>query len=205
MEDIVLVGFGGHAQSVIDSIEKNKYYHIVGFTDIVLDKEYRGYKCLGTDDILQKYYDGGVKYAFVTVGYMGKGNIRDILYDMLVKIGFRLPAIVDPSATLAGDVIIGDGTFIGKKCVVNSAAQIGKMCIINTGAIVEHGNQIGDFTHIAVNSTLCGNVLVGDHSFIGANSTIIQDLKIGSKCIVGAGSTVLRDVPSCEKIYGIKK
>ena len=34
MEKIVLVGYGGHARSVIDSIEQSKLYKIEGYTDI---------------------------------------------------------------------------------------------------------------------------------------------------------------------------
>ncbi len=205
MDDIVLVGFGGHAKSVIDSIEKLNCYHIVGYTDVDSSKEYRGCQYLGCDDVLQKYYNKGIRNAFITLGYMGKGKQRELLYKKLKEIGFQLPVIIDPSAVLADDVSIEEGTFVGKKCVINSAAKVGKMCIINTGATIEHENLIGDFTHISVNSTLCGNVSVGPHCFIGANATIIQNIKIGSESVVGAGSIVLRDILSNEIVYGVRK
>ena len=149
MEDIILVGFGGHAKSVIDSIDQNDEYHIIGYTDIKYQNKYRDYQYLGCDKVLQEYYDRGVKFAFVTVGYMGKSKLRDVLYKQLKKIGFFIPSIIDRTAVLAKDIMIGEGTFIGKNCVVNSASQIGKMCILNTGAIIEHENWIGDFTHIS--------------------------------------------------------
>ncbi len=202
MEDIILVGFGGHAKSVVDTIEKEGKYHIVGFTDPLPDREYKGYHCLGNDDVLEEYFLKGIRYAFVTLGYMGQGKNRDVLYKKLKKIGYRLPVIIDPSAVLAEDIKIGEGTFVGKNAVINAAAIVGKMCIINTGAVVEHENQIGDFTHVSVNGTLCGNVFVSEHCFIGANATVIQNIKIGSCSIVGAGSIVLRDILSGEKVYG---
>lgn len=34
MKDIILIGFGGHAKSVIDSIEGLGEYNIVGYTDV---------------------------------------------------------------------------------------------------------------------------------------------------------------------------
>ena len=77
------------------------------------------------------------------------------------------------------------------------------MCIINTRAVVEHENLIGDFSHISVNSVLCGNVNIGNHVFIGANSTIIQGKEVSSNSIVGAGSIVLDNVSEKSKIYGI--
>lgn len=33
MEEIILLGMGGHAHSVVDSIEREGRYHIAGFLD----------------------------------------------------------------------------------------------------------------------------------------------------------------------------
>lgn len=47
MEDIVLVGFGGHAKSMDDCIERDGKFHIIGYTDI---EEYVSrYNYFGTD------------------------------------------------------------------------------------------------------------------------------------------------------------
>lgn len=203
MEEIILVGFGGHARSVIDSIESGNQYHILGYTDFCTAKEDGKYKYLGNDEVLREYYERGIRYAFISLGYMGKGNLREKIYEQLRKIGYKFPAIVDKTAVLANDVRVGEGAFIGKKCVVNANSSIGKMCIINTGAVIEHDNWIGDFSHISVNSTLCGMVSIGNHSFIGANSTVIQEVSIGEKSIVGAGAVVTDDLPKGCTAVGI--
>lgn len=192
MEDIVLLGIGGHAHSVVDSIEAMGKYHIVGFLDGE-DKQkesYRNYPVLGTDEIIGELFQNGIKNAFVTVGYMGKGTVRERLYYKLSSIGYSLPAIVDPSAEIANDAKIGQGTFVGKKAVVNSNAVIGNMCIINTGTIVEHDCLIGDFSHLAVGCIVCGNVTIGNSSFVGAGSIIIQGVEMGDNCFIGAGEKI---------------
>ena len=205
MEDIVLVGFGGHAKSVIDSIERGGKYRIAGFTEVKKREPYRGYAYLGTDDDLEAVYKSGVRHAFVCIGYMGTGIVRDSLYKRLKTIGFILPLICDPSAVVSENCLIGEGTFIGKGCVINAEASIGKMCILNTSSVVEHEAEVGDFSHVAVGTVLCGQVRVGGHCLVGANSTVIQGLSIGSYSIVGAGSVVLRDVCENEKVYGVVK
>ena len=194
--NIILLGTGGHAHSVIDSIESDGKYSVYGFLDIKGREgdHYREYKVIGTDDLLESYFKEGIRNAFVTDGYLGKGDIRNRLYLQLKKIGFNIPTIVDRTAVIAQDVILGEGTFVGKRVVVNSVAEIGKMCIINTGAIIEHDCKIGDFSHISVGSVLCGSVHVGKGSFIGANATIIQGKTIGNKCIIGAGTTIRKNV-----------
>lgn len=203
MKDILLLGMGGHAKSVIDSIEEKSEYRIVG----ILDKKekigigYRQYKVIGEDIEIDKYYIKGIKYAFLTIGYMGESKIRQILYKKLKDIGYELPVIVDSTASLASDIIIGEGSYIGKKCIVNANTVIGNMCILNTGSIIEHDCIIEDYTHIAVGSVICGNVYIGDSCLIGANSTIIQGKRIGRDTIIGAGAIITKDIENNYIVY----
>ena len=196
MESIILLGTGGHAHSVVDTIEAENRFCIYGFLDIEekIGEEYRGYKVLGTDMLLEDSFEHGVKNAFVTIGYLGKSSIRNRLFSDLKKIGFILPNIVDKTAIIAQNVILGEGVYIGKGVIVNSGVEIRDMCIINTGAIIEHDSKIGAFSHISVGSVLCGGVQVGSDSFVGANATVIQGKTIGNKCIIGAGTTIRKNV-----------
>ena len=205
MEDIILIGFGGHAKSVIDTIEKQKKYRIIGFTDINKEQTYRGYSVVGTDDDLRRIFENGVKSAFITIGYLGDSSLRNKLYRELKEIGYVIPVIVDDTAVLASDVVVGEGTYIGKKAVVNSAARIGEMCIINTGAIVEHDCDVQAFSHIAVGATLCGAVKVGAETLIGANASILQGVEIGDRAKVGAGAIVVKNVPKNITACGVWK
>lgn len=188
MEEIILVGYGGHAVSVADCIERQKEYKIVGYTDI--HRYNSKYEYLGTDDNLKYYHEQGVKNAAICIGYIGKGDIRQRLYDQLKMIGYVLPIVQDPSAIISESAAIGEGSFIGKGAVVNAEARVGKMCIINTKAVVEHECQIEDFAHVAVGTVLCGRVYVGQSAFIGANSTVIQCMKVQAGTIVPAGEVI---------------
>lgn len=204
MEDIILLGLGGHAHSVVDSIEQAGRYNILGFLDTeeMLGKRFRDYFVLDTDDALQTYFDKGIKNVFVTIGFMGHGNIRNQLYKQLKDIGYTVPNVIDSTAVVSKNAELEDGIFIGKNAVVNANAQIGKMCIINTGAIVEHDCRIGRFSHIAVGSVVCGAVSVGEQTLIGANATVIQERKVGNCCIIGAGTIISKDVQDNMIRYG---
>ena len=165
VKEIVLVGFGGHAKSVIDSIEGMKAYKIAGYVDCADMPDYKGYT-----------------------------RSRNQLYEYMKKIGYRFPVIVDQSAIIASDAVIQEGTYIGKRAVINADARIGRMCIINTGAIIEHECVVGDFSHVAVGANLCGQCVVGENTFIGAGATVIQQRQIGNEAIVGAGCTIKRNI-----------
>ena len=193
MKKIVLVGYGGHAQSVLDSIITTGQYEVVGYTDIE-NRNADGLEYLGTDDQLESLFKKGIHDLAFGMGYIGKFDIRDKIYDFAKKIGFTFPVIIDPGAVLAKSAVIGEGTFIGKKAVVNSNARIGKLCIINTGAIIEHENIVGDHSHIAVGATLCGKVRIGTYCFVGANATVIQGIHIRDYSLVGAGPVVITNI-----------
>lgn len=188
MEDIILVGFGGHGKSVADSIEREKCFRIVGYTDS--KEQISEYSYLGTDQELLRYYEKGIKNAVVCVGYLGKGYIREKIYENLKEIGYTLPVIKDPSAVVSSSASIGEGTFIGKGAIVNAQTHIGRMAIINSMALVEHECVLEDFSHIAVAAVLCGQVSVGRAAFVGANATVIQGMKIKPHQVVPAGTVI---------------
>ncbi len=188
MEDIILIGYGGHAKSVADCIERQGEYRIVGYTD--MEEHPSKYTYLGKDSELQCIYDNGVKNAVIAVGYLGKGNLREHLYDIVKKIGFNLPVIRDPSSIVSDSSSIGEGSFIGKGAVINAEAVVGRMVIINTMALVEHECKVDDFVHVAVAAVLCGNVTVGRAAFVGANATVLQGRTIKDRKIVPAGVTI---------------
>lgn len=191
-----MIGLGGHAKNVIDVLERQGIYHIVGFLDIpdILGKTYKSYEVIGNDNEFEIWYKKGVHLAFISIGYMGQSRVRNRLYEQLKNIGYHFPNIVDPTAIIAGDVILGEGNLIGKQVVVNADTTIGKMCIINTGALIEHECMIGDFSHIAVRAVVCGNVKIGKNVFVGANSTIIQGLYLGNASVIGAATIITKDV-----------
>lgn len=197
MEKIILIGAGGHAKTIADTIEKQNLFEIAGFIDVGKKRGrfYRTYTIIGNDEDLEDIYESGIHYAFVCIGFMGNSAVREKIYDKVIQTGFQIPIIIDETAVVAEDVQLGAGTYVGRNAVINTEASIGKMCIINTAAIVEHESVVGNFSHIAVGAVLCGKAKVGEGVIIGANTTVIQNVKIGEDSIVGAGSVVLKDIP----------
>lgn len=203
MEDIILIGAGGHCKSIIDSIESSNIYNIIGILD---DKEnlssLLGYKILGKISDLKKIYRLGIKKAFISIGSIGDTSFRRTLDHKLTKLGFDIGTVIDSSATISRHAIISKGTFIGKNSIINACCTLGRNSIINSGTILDHDCKIGDFCHIAPGSVLCGSVIIGDNTHIGTNSTIIQGIIIEKNSLIGAGSIITKNIPSNTKAYG---
>jgi sugar O-acyltransferase (sialic acid O-acetyltransferase NeuD family) len=202
MDDIVIIGGGGHALSVIDTLISENKYNIVGILDINKKESLLGIPFLGDDSNLQDVYDNGVRNVVIAIGGIGAFNNRVKVYNIVKEMGFKLPPIIDKTAQIGKGSCIAEGTFIAKGAVVNACSTIGKLSIINSLAVIEHECRIGEFCHIAPGCNLGGSVKVGNFTHIGIGSTIIQGVNIGDRTLIGAGSVVVKDIASCVKAYG---
>ena len=200
MEQIIIIGKGGHARSIVDAIECEGKYQIAGYVinEEEIEEENNDYPVIGKDENLQELYSKGIHYAAIGIGYLGKGSLRRKLYETLKQVGYSIPIICDPSAIISAKTKIEEGTFIGKGVIINAGTTIEKMCIINSGAIVEHDCYVEEFSHVAVGTVLCGGVHIGKDVFIGANATVIQEVKISNSCVIGAGEILKKNLSSKE-------
>ncbi|WP_022766612.1 acetyltransferase [Butyrivibrio sp. XPD2006] len=196
MKRLILVGGGGHCKSVLDATLAMHEFDDIVITDpdIPAGNEIMGYKVVGSDEILPELKEKGYHYAFVTVGSIKNTLVRRELVNKLESIGFQFPVICDPSAIVSPTAIIGKGTFIGKRAVLNSEVKVGEHCIINTGAIIEHESVVGDYTHVSIGAIACGNCNIGKNCFLGAGSTLIQGIRVGDGSVVGAGAAVTQEL-----------
>ncbi|MCG3679276.1 NeuD/PglB/VioB family sugar acetyltransferase [Aliarcobacter butzleri] len=186
-EKIVLIGGGGHCHSVIDVIEQEKKYEIIGIVDTKenIGKKVLNYEIIACDDDLETIFLSS-KNAFITVGQIESNKIRVKIYNKLKEIGFNLPVIISPLAYVSNHSSIEEGTIIMHHALINANTKIGKNCIINTKALIEHDCVIGDNCHISTASVLNGGVRVKENSFFGSNATSKQSIEIDG--FIKAGS-----------------
>lgn len=201
---LLLLGGGGHAESILDTIKSLSDYSVYGILDSKkeLHTKIQGAEIIGRDEDLLSFYQKGIKYAVLSVGSVGNPKIRISLYQTGKKIGFQFPNIIDPSSVLSQSLVMGEGNFIGKGVILGPDVTMGNGCIVNTGAILEHGTSMGDFVHVAPGCVLLGNVTIGANTHIGANTTLLQNVTIGKNSLIGAGSLVLNHIPSHCLAYG---
>ena len=176
---ILLLGGGGHCHSVIDVIESENKYEIIGIIDKkeIVGNDILGYKIIGCDDDLETIFKT-CKNAIITVGQIESNTVRVKLFNKLKEIGFALPIIVSPFAYVSKHSFIDEGTIIMHHALVNANAKIGKNCIINTKALIEHDVIIEDNCHISTASVLNGAVIVKANTFFGSNATSKQGIEI---------------------------
>lgn len=205
MKKLLLIGGGGHCSSVIDSLLNGEMlYDKIAVIDMPekYGEKLLGIDIVGSDDNLEKLYEEGYKYAFITLGSVGNPSKRIATFARLREIGFMIPNVIDKSAIVSLNVHMGNGIYVGKNVVVNTGAQLGDCCIVNTASVIEHNCRLGKFVHMAPGSVMCGDSVVGDNSHIGANSTVIQGIHVADNCIIGAGTVIVKDVLAGTVIVG---
>lgn len=195
MENIILIGGGGHCKSVIDVIECENKFKILGIIDIDknVGQKILGYSIIGTDKDLDEIFKT-CKNAHVTIGHIKTNESRRKIFEKLKKIGFNMPIIISPLAYVSKHAQISEGTVIMHNALVNSSVTIGKNCIINTKALVEHDAIIGDNCHISTASVINGGVNVAENTFFGSNATSKEYINIGKNCLIGGGIAMMSNL-----------
>lgn len=191
MKKIVLIGGGGHCKSVIDVIEQEGQFNIVGIVDVakLLGSEILGYPVFGTDDDMAKLAEK-YKNAIITVGQVKSAKLRIKLYDLAAKSGFTMPKIISPNAYVSKHSSIGNGVVVMHNAIINANSSIGDNCIINSMALVEHDCKISSHCHISTNATINGGAIVGSGSFVGSNATTKELAVIKDNSFIKAGSLI---------------
>ena len=194
---LILIGAGGHAKSVVDSIDESEI-ELVGFIDENKEGEHFGYPILAKSfEDIENYGD---YYYLISIGDV---YFRREWYKRVTAAGLKTLNIIDKTALISKSAKIGTANYIGKYTVINADAQIGNNNIINTKALIEHECRIGNHTHMSTGSTVNGNVVVGDGVFFGSCAITAAQVHLGKYSTIGAGGVVVGDIPEGATAVGV--
>lgn len=190
-KDLVLVGYGGHAVSVLSTLEQLNI-RVKGYVDTQEKTEDPfSLDYLGTDEEYLK----GVSLATVEhICAVGDNTSRERIQKVFEAKGASFRNVIHPTAFIESKVELGRGVFIGAFSYVNGLASIGDGCIINNHTNIEHGSRILGFCHIGPSSVLAGDVHIGARTFLGCGSRVIPGIMIHEDVTLGAGSTLIKNV-----------
>jgi UDP-N-acetylglucosamine acyltransferase len=113
---------------------------------------------------------------------------------------------IEAFASVAGDVVIGDGSWIGPGAVVMDGARLGKNCRVHTGAVVSGIPQdlkfrgekttceIGDNNTIREAATINRGTAARGKTVIGNNNLIMACAHVGHDCVIGNNNVLVNAV-----------
>lgn len=161
---LLVIGAGGFAQAVLDTLRHLPSLRPVG----LLDDRHPELSSLGRLPVLGRisqlaqYRD----HAQAAVIAIGNPMARASLFEQAQAAGFALPPVVHPRAYVAADVDIGAGAIVMAGAIVGAATRLGDGCLVNAGAIIDHDCQIGRFSHIGIAASMGGGASLTDGSWL---------------------------------------
>ena len=204
MQNIIVFGASGHGSVVLDCIEQEAKYKVVGFIDSYKKKgtEVNGYAVLGSEYDLPFLIEKHQIYGGIVA--TGDNWIRNLIVDRILKIvpEFKYISAVHPSAQVGKGVQIGRGSVVMPGVTINANAIIANHCILNTNSSLDHDGFMNNFSSLAPNVCVGGNFILGRGSAICLGTNIIENITVGEYSVVGAGSLLVANVSSCLVVYG---
>lgn len=205
--DLIVIGAGGHASSLLSAWELSLGTPHVGAFVVPVH---------GNETCLPSAYGG--KIADSWEGLLPLIDTHVVVNGIGVSVGaqrrfsameearqlgfnstgfFSSHAIVSPYSRVDLDVQVFPGAHVGPRSRVLSGS------VINTGSILEHDASIGLGCFVGPGAVICGDVTIGDFCEIGASATILPGVVIGSNSRVGAGAVVTESFPPNSLLVGV--
>jgi UDP-N-acetylbacillosamine N-acetyltransferase len=141
MKRLLILGAGGYGRTIADMASQMGEYDQISF----LDDNSSAENILGTCEDVFRFPDDqtAVYPAF------GSGELRMKWLRRLEEAGFRVPALIHPSAYVSPTAVIGTGTMVLPMAVVNTGVTVMEGCILNIGTLVDHDCVIEAGCHLA--------------------------------------------------------
>lgn len=203
-QKIAIVGASGHGRVVLDVLEKQGQYEVVGFADArrPVGESEMGVPILGNEDALLALARAGEIDGYIVA--IGDNAVRAQVVERIRGEAPELALVsaVHPGAEVGRDVTIGAGTVVMAGVCINPCARIGDGCILNTRSSLDHDSTMGDFSSLAPGVTTGGNCTIGEGAAVGVGATLIHGVSIGEHTVIGAGATVVGSVAPYQVAYG---
>lgn len=106
----------------------------------------------------------------------------------------------------AGELTIGDNTWVGHRCLISasSSIRIGKNVDIAPNVYIGNGtHEITPDKERIASIELSKDIVIGNGCWLCANVTILPGVTIGDKCVVAAGSVVTKSYGNMKLLAGI--
>jgi sugar O-acyltransferase (sialic acid O-acetyltransferase NeuD family) len=205
MQQVIIIGAGGHSAEIDDYVQLNKdvlnpSIQIIGFLD---DNplNYDNYKfsapLLGSisEHVISK--DISIQYI------MGIANLqyRRPIIERFIEAGASFTTFIHPSATISPSAKIGKGVVIAPNVNIGPNVIVDDYTLINSRCSIGHDTYLGKFNFISPNVCFSGFSKVGEENLFGINSATIPGISIGNRNKIMAGMVLDKPVGDNEVVF----
>jgi sugar O-acyltransferase (sialic acid O-acetyltransferase NeuD family) len=205
MQKIALVG------STSLSARLAHYFAITGFGDTVgmfddfepIGSVKYARPVLGPIDSIPAFFKKGAFDAVSIAVAYNQRNFRQQVYAFLKRHGVRLATFVHPSSFVEPSAVVGEGSTVLVKCVIDMGARLRENVFMSSHGFVSHDVEVGAHTYLGPSVNLAGGTRVGPRCFIGIATTTIDGISVGSNVQTAAGAVITRPVADDCLVAGV--
>jgi len=189
MQRVIFIGSGGVAREVTSWAS--------GMVDIA------GYATLDAEEHARFQLPGQVFPDNITpdlagtdlaVMAIGLPHVRKKLDARLSAAGFRFVSLIHPSAVVAANVVVGEGSIICPLVNVSPNVTLGRLTYLNFCIGIGHDAVLEDYVQVNPGVQIGGFAKIGTGALVGSGATVREGVKIGDNATIGSGSVVFATV-----------
>lgn len=121
----------------------------------------------------------------IAVGYANL-DARWNVYRKVCDAGYHCPALIHPQAYVAKSAVVGTGSIVMARAIVDCRASLAELTVVWPGTVVNHDSAIGPNVFLSPNSTICGCATVGCNSFVGAGAVVVDHVNVPARSFIKA-------------------
>lgn len=145
-----------------------------------------------TDSISLQIEDNKIVKAYLTdkdwIDVGRPWELIEINEKLLKNVKRELRGVVEPGATIHGEVFLDEGSIIKAGVYIEGSVYIGKNCDIGPNSYIRGNTYFGDNVHIG-NAVEIKNSIIMENTNV-SHLTYVGDSIIGSNCNIAAGTNI---------------
>jgi sugar O-acyltransferase (sialic acid O-acetyltransferase NeuD family) len=194
---LLIIGGGLGAVQVLDSLSRSEHQRATAIVDDnrnLSGKTVMGVPILGGQESVdmlfkQNLFDAAVVSVSTSIPF------RQKMGEKLLQLNIPMANIIDPSARVQRNAVLGVGNVILAYCHIGACASVGNGNFFSPYVDVEHHCVVGDFCTFGPGVMMSSLVTVGARVKFGTGIFIEPKLTIGPESIIGSGAILARDIP----------
>jgi acetyltransferase EpsM len=181
MQSFVVYGAGGYAKLIIDLIEDVGGTVVCVFDD---NEAIHGMNFMGFT--IEKYDSEKYKNSSIVIA-IGNNSYRK---KCALRLAHKYTTLIHPDAFVSKKAVIGVGSVILAKAVIQTNVNIGQHVIVNAGSCIDHDAEVEDFVHINPLGYIGGGAKVESEVEIGVGAVVMRNVRVPSKSSILAKSLI---------------
>lgn len=162
--NLLILGAGSQGPVVREIAEEIGIFEDIAF----LDDDPANKLAIGPLKDMEKLVN---TYPMATASF-GDSYLRKTSMDALERLGYIVPSLIHPDATVSPDAKLGRSVMVEARCIVSAGANIGRGAILSGASVIEANGSIGRFVHIGSSAIVSKGSAVSDYERIPSGTVI---------------------------------